>query len=109
MNQGRSDALAGYGALLPLWRASAFDLPMAWAASFDIMVTEALRHQAGFCTKLADCASPAEVVAEQSRYAATTLDTLSREAKALKKDVELALEPAARYPDLNPRQRLSGR
>jgi hypothetical protein len=49
------------------------------------------------------------VVAEQSRYAAATLDTLAREAKALKKDVELALEPAARYPDLNPRQRLSGR
>jgi hypothetical protein len=108
MNEGRFDALAGYGALLPLWRASAFDLPMAWAASFDIMVTEALRHQAGL-TKLADCASPAEVVAEQSRYAAATLDTLAREAKALKKDVELALEPAARYPDLNPRQRLSGR
>jgi hypothetical protein len=57
MNEGRFDALAGYGALLPLWRASAFDLPMAWAASFDIMVTEALRYQAGFCTKLADCES----------------------------------------------------
>ena len=101
MSEGRFDALAGYRALLPLWRASAFDLPIAWAASFDIMVTEALRNQARFCTKLADCASPAELAAEQSRYAAATLDSLAQEARALKKDVELALEPAARYPKLD--------
>src|SRR5919112_824975 len=49
-------ARAGYGAFIPPCRGSAFGLPMAWAASFDIMVTEALRHQAGFCTKLAECA-----------------------------------------------------
>ena len=40
MNEGPFDAVAGYRTLLPLWRASAFDLPIAWAAAFDIMVTE---------------------------------------------------------------------
>ena len=64
MNEGPFDAVAGYRTLLPLWRASAFDLPIAWAAAFDIMVTEALRNQATFCAKLADGASPAELAAE---------------------------------------------
>jgi hypothetical protein len=96
MNEGPFDAVAGYRTLLPLWRASAFDLPIAWAAAFDIMVTEALRNQATFCAKLADGASPAELAAEQSRSAAATLETLAREAKAIKKDVQLALESAVR-------------
>ena len=95
MSEGRFDALAGYSALLPLWRASAFDLPIAWAASFDIMVAEALRNQVLFCAKIAEGASPAELAAAQSRCAAATLGILAREAKTLTKDVELALEPAA--------------
>jgi hypothetical protein len=95
MSEGRFDTLAGYGALLPLWRASAFDLPIAWAAAFDIMVAQVLRNQALFCAKLAEGASPAELAAVQSRCAAATLGALAREAKTLTKDVELAFEPAA--------------
>jgi hypothetical protein len=90
-----NDPLAAYGLFLNVWRASAFDLPFAWASTFDMLTTQYMRQQADHCENLVRCASWPSFIAEQMRFTREAVQTSTDEAKALARDVDLVLEQAS--------------
>jgi hypothetical protein len=86
------DLLAGYDALLQLWRACSFDFPLACAATLDTIIAENVRHRATLFAGMAKGGNLMEWAAQQTRFAEATVVTLSEQAKRLEKDLELALK-----------------
>ena len=91
---GPADPLAAYGLYLNLWRTMAFDLPFAWASTFDMLSNQYLRQHADHCEKLSHCATWPSLVAEQMRFTREAVQASAEEARALARDVDLALEQA---------------
>jgi len=89
-----SESLAGYGALLQMWRSYAFDVPAACAATVDIVTAESVRHYLAYCGGVARCQNPMQWAAEQSRFAEATFATLLTQGRRFGKDLELAYKDA---------------